>query len=312
MTPLVHSLCQLGATARGRGMRAAHAPITVRGPLIGGNTTIACPTSQYLTALLLVCPLLPQDTTITVTDLNEHPYIDMTMGWLHRQGVRVHHDGYKIFHIRGNQRYTSFEYTVEGDYSSATFLLAAGAIAGGQITISNLLADSRQGDRAVVDLLRNMGLTIDRHHNTLTAQRDKQSASPLRAIDCSLNAMPDALPALMAVACYARGQSVFRDIAHTRIKESDRITVMACELRTMGAHIDTYPDRVTVHGSPHAMRGAHLDSHGDHRIAMALTVAALAARGETIIHNSECVAVTYPDFFETIDSITEKGSIHYE
>ena len=316
LKPLLTSLEELGATIKPTRNKQLSAPVTICGPLQGGNTNITCQTSQYLTALLLVTPLLSQQTTIIVTKLNEKPYVDMTLAWLKRQDIAYEQQGYERFTINGKQSYQHFEHRIEGDYSSATFLLAAAGLVGTRITISDLPATSNQGDIAIIEVLRHMGIPIHRNGDTLLVERhrnEKRGLLPvLQAIDCNLNAMPDAVPALMAVTCYAQGTSHFRDIAHARIKESDRINIMTKELRKMGADIITYPDQVTVHGNREKMHGAILNSHNDHRVAMALAVAALAARGASLLKNSSCVAVTYPDFFEIIESITLKGSIRYE
>ena len=324
IAPLATALRALGAritSAADKESPAApptHIPLKIRGPLRGGTVSIACPTSQYLTALLLAAPLGQDTTTITVTTLNERPYIDMTLQWLDSQAIHYTREKYDRFVIPGNQSYRPFDSSIEGDYSSAAFLLVAAALtarAPQGVTVTNLQATSTQADITIVDILAAMGADIAHTgKNSVTlapAPRGSAPTTGLRPIERDLNPAPDLLPILMVACCYAHGTSRLYNIAHARIKESDRITVMATELRKMGANITEYPDQVHITGTPRGLRGAPLASHGDHRVAMSLTVAALAATGPSTIDDAACVAITFPDFFAIIEKLSTGKSIEY-
>lgn len=323
MGSLLTSLVDLGAEVLPAPSPRSHAPFTIRGPLSGGHTDIACPTSQYLTALLFAAPCAHGDTTIVVTHLEERPYIDITLQWLRRCGIRYHTPHALQYHIPGGQRYRPFHHRVEGDYSSATFLICAAVLAGRAVQIDNLSHDSVQGDRRVVDVLCQMGAKITVRGNALIIPSQQGgtaagggSNAVLRGGRFDLNDIPDALPALMVCACFARQTVVIHNVAHARIKETDRIATMSAELRKMGGRIAEHPDGVTIypalqpggdqshgahgaHGAtPRApLHGARVSGHNDHRVVMALCVAALAATGSSVITNAEAAAVTYPDFF---------------
>ena len=295
IAPLLEALTQLGAEAvsdLGNGC----APVTVTGPMRGGACQIECRTSQYLTALLIGCPLAANDTHIDVTLLNERPYVSMTLDWLDRQGIEYTHTDLMEFDIRGGQSYRPFERVVPADFSSATFFLCAAAVTGSEITLLGLDFDDPQGDRAVVDYLRQMGAQIDIDGLELNIR-----GGPLVGGHFDLNATPDALPAMAVTACFAEGETVLANVPQARIKETDRIDVMARELGTMGARVEQLEDGLVVTGSQ--LHGARVGGHGDHRVVMALAVAGLAAQGGTTIDTAESVAVTFPDFVELMVSL---------
>lgn len=295
IAPLLEALTQLGAQA-GSDLGNGCAPVTITGPMRGGRCQIECRTSQYLTALLIGCPLAPGDTHIHVTLLNERPYVSMTLDWLDRQGIEYRHTDLTEFHIPGGQSYRPFERVVPADFSSATFFLCAAAVTGSEITLLGLDFDDPQGDRAVVDYLRQMGAQIDIDGLELNIR-----GGPLTGGHFDLNATPDALPAMAVTACFAEGETVLANVPQARIKETDRIAVMASELGKMGARVEQLEDGLVVTGSP--LTGAHVGGHGDHRVVMALAVAGLAAQGQTTIDTAESVAVTFPDFVELMVSL---------
>ncbi|HCU37962.1 MAG TPA: 3-phosphoshikimate 1-carboxyvinyltransferase [Armatimonadetes bacterium] len=293
--PLLEAITQLGAEAvcdRGNGC----APVTITGPMRGGSCEIECRTSQYLTALLIGCPLAPDDTHIDVTLLNERPYVSLTLDWLDRQGIEYRHTDLMQFDIPGGQSYRPFERVVPADFSSATFFLCAAAVTGSEITLLGLDFDDPQGDKAVVEYLRRMGAQIDIDGLELTIR-----GGPLTGGHFDLNSTPDALPAMAVTACFAQGETVLANVPQARIKETDRIAVMALELGKMGARVDQLEDGLVVTGSP--LTGARVGGHGDHRVVMALAVAGLAAQGETTIDTAEAMAVTFPDFVELMRSL---------
>ncbi len=299
---LLDALAELGASAETtRSIDAA--PCVVRGPLRGGSVVIDCPTSQYLSALLFIAPLTARGADIFVTRLHERPYVEMTLAWLRDQRIAVTREGWRRFSVRGGQSYRGFDAVIPGDFSSAAFLFCAAAITGSAIEIEGLPDDETQGDRAIVSILRKMGSRIARVG--VVGYRSERAARPLGGGCFDLNDTPDLLPALAATACYANERVELCNVPQARIKESDRISVMAAELGKMGANIEELPDGMIIHPTE-KLRAATVDSHGDHRVAMALAIAALGADGPVVIENSECVSVTFPDFFDQINTMRVK------
>ena len=308
--PLLASLRDLGAEAfssRDNGC----APIAVRGPLAGGTTTIECPTSQYLSSLLLAAPLAASpseprttpETEIRVPLLNERPYVEMTLWWLESQGIRLDREGQERFRIPGGQSYRAFTVAVPGDYSSATFWMVAAAVTGGSVTLDGLDPNDPQGDKAVLDILAKMGCTVERPTaDAVTVSRP----SRLSGGTFDLNAVPDALPGLTVAACLADSPTTLMNVPQAREKETDRVAVMARELGTLGARIEERPDGLVVH-PPARLTGGNVSGHGDHRVVMALAIAGLAATGPVIIDGSEAADVTYPGFFDDLRRLTERA-----
>ena len=315
--PLLAALRDLGAeasTTTGNGC----APFTVKGPLRGGKTAMACATSQYLTALLLACPLAQGDTEIEVLSLTEHPYVEMTLHWLDQQGVQYDRVRLERFWIPGGQSYGGFAATIPADWSSATFFLCAGAISGSVrpwegspepdgrgletastppgVTLTGLDMNDPQGDKAVVGMLRQMGATIEE-----TAAGLIVSGGSLQGAELDLNATPDALPALAVTACFAAGETRLVNVAQARLKETDRIAVMARELRKLGADVEEREDGLVIRQS--RLRGTLVEGHGDHRVVMSLAVAGAFAEGETTITTAEAVSVTFPNYVELMQAL---------
>lgn len=286
--PLLGALQDLGAMAvstRGNGL----APLVVSGPLSGGHTTIACPTSQYLTALLLACPLAAGETVIEVTELNERPYVEMTLDWLNRQGIVYEAQGLEHYRIPGGQSYRAFDRLIPADFSSATFFLCAAAVGDNEVVLTGLDLEDCQGDKAVVEMLRAMGADIREEEGGLRVRGEA-----LHGAELDLNATPDALPALAATACLAEGETRLVNVPQARLKETDRIAVMYEELRKLGADVTERPDGLVVRGG--RLRGGSVEGHGDHRVVMALAVAGLRAESPVRISTAEAMAVTFPDF----------------
>lgn len=293
--PLLDALEDLGAEAKSiHGNECA--PVEITGPMEGGTVQVECPTSQYLTALLLNCPLAQGDTHIVVPLLHERPYVRMTLDWLDRMGIEYDNEGLMEFEIPGGQTYPSFERQIPADFSSATFFMAAAAITGSEIVLTGLDMDDPQGDKAVVDMLREMGVEME-----IDGLRMVVRGGQMVGTELDLNATPDALPAMAAVACYADGETVLGNVPQARLKETDRIAVMAEELSKMGAEIEELEDGLVIRGSE--MHGASVNGHGDHRVIMALTVAGLGCEGGTQISTAEAVEVTFPNFVELMNQL---------
>ena len=295
--PLMAALRELGATAYSRNDNGC-APLVVGGGLHGGLVTIECATSQFLSALLIACPLALGDTVIMVPLLNEKPYVEMTLNWLQAAGVHCDTNAeLSRFRIDGRQTYRAFDRRVPGDFSSATFFLVAAAITGSELFLDGLDMTDTQGDRAVVGMLRQMGCTVTPGAGGILMQ------GPERLCGCTfdLNNTPDALPAMAVAGCFADGETRLVNVPQARIKETDRIGTMAGELTKMGATLQELPDGLIIRGG-HTLRGTELDGHSDHRAVMALAVAGLACEGATTVTTAESAAVTFPDFVRLMQS----------
>ncbi len=290
--PLLAALRSLGATAYsvdGSGC----APLVVGGGLRGGRVSIECPTSQYLSSLLIGCPLARGDSIVQVPLLNERPYVEMTLGWIDRMGIECARSGdFSRFEIPGGQRYASFDEVVPGDFSSATFFLVAAAVTGSRLFLSGLDMEDFQGDKAVVGMLERMGCS---HEVTEDGIRF-EGPPELQGGTFDLNATPDAIPAMAVAGCVAGGETRLLNVPQARAKESDRLAVMARELRKLGGQVEELPDGLILHNSH--LRGAATDGHSDHRVVMALALAGLVAEGQTTVTTAEAVSVTFPDFVE--------------
>ncbi len=292
---LLGALRDLGATAfdtRGNGC----APLVIGGPLRGGRTVVACPTSQYLSALLLAAPLASDSSEIEVTQLNEQPYVEMTLDWLERQGIRLERRGLVWYRVSGGQAYGAFERAVPGDFSSATFFFCAAAVTGSSVTVEGLDPNDSQGDKEVLALLEQMGCRVAWSDTSVTVE-----GAALKGIEADLNSIPDALPALAVTACFAEGTTRLGNVPQARLKETDRIAVMAAELSRLGAAVREEPDGLVIEGS--RLRGGSVDGHGDHRVVMALGIAGLGARGSTTVSTAESAAVTFPGFFDLLEGL---------
>ena len=296
--PLIASLNDLGACAessRGNGCP----PIVVRGRLKGGTTSIECRSSQYLTSLLINCPLADGDTIIKVPVLFEEPYVKMTLDWLARQQIKLERDELREFRIPGGQSYRAFKQSVPADFSSATFFLCAGALGDNAVQVLGLDVNDPQGDKAVLDYLRQMGARVEIPQGAAFGIRVQPGN--LKGCRIDMNATPDALPMMAVVACFAKGKTTLANVAHARIKETDRIAMMRQELTKLGAKITELPDGLVIEQSK--LTGAEVNGHGDHRIAMALAVAGCSIPGQTVVRTAESATVTFPTFMDCMRKI---------
>ena len=269
-------------------------PVTCSGTLQGGNFTLPGNiSSQYLTGLLFALPLAAVDSEIEVTGgLTSASYIDMTIDALRTAGISVERRN-NIFTIKGNQQYRMPErVVVEGDWSSAAFWVVAGVIGKQPLTICGMNNESLQGDSAIVDHLRSMGAFIE-------IADDKVVAMPSHLFGADLDCMdtPDLVPILSVAAAVAQGTTTFTNVGRLRFKESDRLAAMKSVLESFGITSSVGEDTFTVYGGKPV--AAHpVDSFGDHRIAMSAAVLSTVVEGVTTIIGAECVAKSYPSFFE--------------
>ena len=300
-SPLLDALCGLGAEVKSAG---GCVPITVKGALKGGNVILPCETSQYLSALLIACPLTAAGcvTEIKVPLLNERPYIGMTLSYLDKQCIPYKREcDYSRFTIPGGSSWNAFNSAVTGDFSSAAFPAAAAAITGGEITLTGLDPNDTQGDKYFFSLLEEMGCEIKWDGFSVTVSR----SGKLRGGTFDLNDTPDLFPAAAAVAAFANGDTSLVNVSHARLKETDRIAVMAQELQKLGVNSTLLNDGLKIHGKGKVSFNdtAALDGKNDHRIIMALSVAALGCRVPVKIINSGNTSVSYPGFFDILKNI---------
>ncbi|WP_228895412.1 3-phosphoshikimate 1-carboxyvinyltransferase [Pseudoduganella aquatica] len=264
--------------------------------------------SQFLTALLMVAPLMAQGHAVTIDVVGElisKPYIQITLNLMRRFGVTVEQDGWASFTVQAGQRYKSPGLIhVEGDASSASYFLAAGAIAGGPVRVEGVGRDSIQGDVRFAEALEQMGVQITMGDNWIEAK----SNGPLKAVDMDFNHIPDAAMTIAVAALYADGTTTLRNIASWRVKETDRIAAMATELRKLGAVVVEGADYLKV-TPPAAIGSAAIDTYDDHRMAMCFSLVSLDGalrRGNNVrINDPKCVAKTFPDYFDAFAAIAK-------
>jgi 3-phosphoshikimate 1-carboxyvinyltransferase len=297
--PLLSSLCELGATAfsiRNNGK----APLVIKGKMHGGVARLnGGVSSQFLSALLIAAPLADADTKIVIEgDLKSRPYAEITLDMLADAGVRVQ-AGRQEFFVPGNQTYNLKGYTIPGDFSSASYPLAAAAVTGSEVIVKGILP-SRQGDAAIIDILNRMGAKVswDKEKGDL-----KIKGGDLQGVEVDASLTPDLVPTIAVLGAVAKGKTIVKNAEHVRHKETDRLHAMAVELSKMGANIQERPDGLEIVGGE--LHGASVHGYHDHRIVMALMVAGLVAGG-TRIDTAESVDVSYPGFFQQMAGLGAK------
>jgi 3-phosphoshikimate 1-carboxyvinyltransferase len=290
VTMISQALPQFGVKVKTSG---GHLPVTLTGKLLAGKAVIdGSSGSQLLTGLLMALPVLESDSEITVNDLRSKPYISLTLKLLEEFGITIINDSFSHFRIPGKQSYRPHEYTVEGDWSGAAFLLTAGAIAG-EVAVDNLDCNSAQADRAVLDALINAGTRVTKTGNRVTAAMSDLHAFTFDATDC-----PDLFPPLAVLAAYCRGTSRLRGVKRLVYKESNRIEAITEVLQALNISVFTKDDEMIIEGGD--VKGADVSSYNDHRIAMMAAIAALGSRGEVTINGAEAVNKSFPEFFDTL------------
>jgi 3-phosphoshikimate 1-carboxyvinyltransferase len=298
MQPLLDGLKGLGAfavSASGSG----YAPIIIKGKPTRNITELDGEDSQPVSALLILASVLEGKTTeINVRNPGEKPWIDLTLYWLNKLGIGCTNEDFVRYAVRGG-KINSFKYTVPGDFSSAAFPMAAALITGSEITLDNLDLNEPQGDKEVIDIFARMGGVFTHEGRTLKVHKNMG----LVGVDADINSCIDALPVLAVASAFARSSTNIRGAAIARKKESDRIAAIAGELRKMGGVIEEHEDGLTIY--PSNLHGATLCSHKDHRIAMALAVAGLAA-GSTEIADTSCIDKSFPNFADIMNKIGAK------
>ena len=297
---LVDALRQAGADIRYL-ENEGYPPVAIRNKGIkGGNVKIyGSISSQFLTALLMSAPLAENDTEIEIIgELVSKPYIDITLAMMRDFGVHVENHHYQKFQVKGNQSYISPEkYLVEGDASSASYFLAAGAIKG-KVKVTGIGKNSIQGDRLFADVLEKMGAKITWGEDFIQAEHDE-----LHGIDMDMNHIPDAAMTIATTALFANSETVIRNIYNWRVKETDRLTAMATELRKIGAEVEEGEDFIRIQPLAfNQFKHADIETYNDHRMAMCFSLIALSNTSVSIL-DPKCTSKTFPKFFYEFEKI---------
>jgi 3-phosphoshikimate 1-carboxyvinyltransferase len=268
--------------------------------------------SQDLSALLMALPVTGTRTEIEVEgELISKPYVEITLNLMRRFGVEVERDGWKTFTVPAKRYASPGEIRIEGDASSASYFLAAGAISGlsggGPVRVEGVGRASIQGDVRFAEVLERMGAAISMGEDWIesAAGAEARARGKLKALDADLNHSPDAAMTAAVVALFAEGPSTIRNIASWRVKETDRIAAMAKELRKLGAVVDEGTDYLKVM-PPTALRPATIDTYDDHRMAMSFSLAALGGI-KVRINDPGCVGKTFPEYFDALASISRRA-----
>lgn len=269
------------------------------GTLLGGEVVVSgMITSQHVSGLLMVAPYARRNVRLKISgELLSKPYVDVTIEAMRHFGGEVGNLNYEQFVVTAGEKYRGCEYKIEGDYSSAAYFFAMGAIGGTAVSVTGLNPRSAQGDRHFLDLMARMGCNVNYGKEGLAVSRQK----PLVGITQDMGDYPDIVQPLAVVAAFAGGKTLIKNIGHLIYKETDRINNTAIELRKMGVTVDVTENTMLITGG--SPRGAEFESHNDHRLVMSLATAALFASGQTVISGAEAASKSYPDFFRDLASV---------
>ncbi|PID29631.1 MAG: 3-phosphoshikimate 1-carboxyvinyltransferase [Candidatus Cloacimonadota bacterium] len=292
---IIDSLSKLGVFIRGNNNLL---PLSIKGPITKNCCTIdGSISSQLLTGLLIALPYLKNNSEIVVNNLKSRPYIDMTIDILKDFGIVIENYEYKRFFIKGNQKYQSINYRVEGDWSSGASLLVAGAL-GGEIEVKGLDVNSKQADVTIVDILNLCGAKVEVSRDYVRVKK-----RGLKGFNFDLSDSPDLFPVVVALGLNCSTISTLKGVKRLTYKESNRGLVLKKEFEKLGGRISIDGDIMKVY--PSSINGGILDSHNDHRIAMSGALASINAKGSITITDSECVEKSYSSFFDDFESICE-------
>jgi 3-phosphoshikimate 1-carboxyvinyltransferase len=299
---LVGALRQLGAPLGYDGAEG-YPPLTMVARGLGGGEVVftSPPSSQFISALLMVAPYATRDVMIRIDgEVISQPYIDMTIGVMRSLGVEVlASDIADRFVIASTQRYTAREIAIEPDASAATYFWAAAALTGGRVRVTGLTRQSLQGDVGFVDALEQMGSEVEAGDDYLGIHGPPRGA--LHGVDVDLNAMPDTAQTLAVVALFANGPTHIGHVANLRIKETDRLAALESELMRLGARVEMTDDGLTI-TPPGRITPATVETYDDHRMVMSFALAGLVEEG-VVIRNVDCVSKSFPHFFETLAAL---------
>lgn len=303
IAPLLTALHDLGADARGE-LHAGYPPVVVHASgLRGGQTTMAGDlSSQYFSALLMAAPYARAGVDVAVQgDLVSKPYLPMTTAVMAAFGVTadLDTDSWARLGVRPGQRYVGRDYAIEPDASNASYFFAAAAVTGGRVRVDGLGKGSTQGDLGFVEVLRAMGAEVEMGDDYTEVHGPPNG--DLRGVDLDLGPISDTAQTLAAIAPFAAGPTTIRGVAHARLKETDRVAALVTELRRLGQEVEEFPDGLRV--TPRPITPAAIHTYNDHRMAMSFSIAALRSPGISLL-DPECVAKTFPRFFDVLDSVT--------
>jgi 3-phosphoshikimate 1-carboxyvinyltransferase len=293
MQPLLEALAPLGVKAwstRDNGM----APLIIHHGFQGGSTSIQGDvSSQYISSILISAPYAQEEVELEVTgDFISRPYVEMTLDIMDRFGVQVDYQpDEKRFRVK-RQTYQSQDYTVEGDYSSASYLIAAAAILDSEVTIRNLFRDSRQGDKIILDIVEEMGVAVERKKDEIKVEGN----GDIHGVEVNLEDAPDLVPTVAILGVLAEGTTHITGVEHARFKETDRISTTAQELKKIGFQVQEKRDGLVLEGKiPDKVSRVMVDSHGDHRLAMALSLVGLKV-GKLRVQNAQVHHISFPGY----------------
>ena len=294
--PLIKSLDDLGTRVHIKKLGGKDAVIVEGGGILGGQTSIRGDvTSQFISGLMFACPMAKVDTEIKLTSpLESTDYVKMTLDVLSKHGIRVDvYGNFESIFIPANQTFKPVDCRVPGDFSSAAFLLAAAAVTNSKVQINDLDYETIQGDKAILGILKQMGVAGKVCENSVEIDG---VGSPLEPLNIDARNIPDLVPVCTALACFAKGTSKISGAQRLKLKESDRLLSLHSEFAKMGAKIEVDSSSLTIKETA-GLHGATINPHNDHRIVMACAVAALGAEKQTLIQNAQCVRKSYPQFF---------------
>jgi 3-phosphoshikimate 1-carboxyvinyltransferase len=296
---LLEGLAGLGVRARSEAGTGCPPLLVETEGLAGGEVELSgAVSSQYLSGLLMAAPAARGPVTVRVRgELVSKPYVDMTLDVMAAFGAEAEREGYSEFRVAAPHGYRGRGLAIEPDAASASYFLAAAAATGGRVTVEGLARGSAQGAARFAEVLREMGCEVAWSDAGVTVEGPER----LRGLEVDLNAMPDMVLTLAPLALFARGRTVIRNVANLRVKESDRLSAMAAELGRLGAEVEEHPDGLSIR-PPEEVRAADLETYDDHRMAMGLAVVGLKVPGVRI-GGAECVAKTYPEFFEDLERL---------
>lgn len=275
-------------------------PFELKGPMVPADVTVGgSQSSQYISGLLMALPLTFDTSFITVKDLTSKPYVEMTLNTLKKFGVDIQHENFERFTVPGNQAYKSCQYTVEGDWSSASYWLVASAL-GADVRVQGLSMSSLQADKKILDAFMKAGCSVVHSSEGLSVNGSKRHGFQFDATDC-----PDLFPALTIFAALTPGISEIKGVSRLKHKESNRGAVLQAECQKLGVQIDLVNDSMYIQGVD-VLHGGTIHSNGDHRIAMAFAVAGMFSDGSVAIEGAEAVSKSYPAFWEHLNFLVQK------
>jgi len=291
MIPLIESLNFLGADVKSKKL-SGFAPLEVQGPFKAGKVKINGVDSQHISSLLIAMSLLKDNSVIEVLNPGEKPWVNLTLSWLDRFGVKYENNNFEIFKIFTPNKFRAFEYETPSDFSSILFPIVAALITKSEITITNIIFDDLQNDQKTIEIFKRFGANIEINRDKKKIIVKKSNLKGNEIID--VNDFVDSVPILAVLGCFNDGKIVLKNAKVSRTKESDRLFAIANELKKLKANIQESEDGLIIEKSN--LSSAIVCSHKDHRIAMSLAVAALAIDGATQVKDINCISKTYPTF----------------